>query len=89
MAHVRPVLHRHSCSNETGRNTPKHEFSVEWIALGAFVAKNSNATSISEFVPYWHMFGQFCNDFRAVTKRSETSQNVSFGSNGADRVHSL
>ena len=29
------------------RNTPKHEFSVQWVGSGAFVAKNSDATS-------WH-----------------------------------
>jgi hypothetical protein len=50
MAHVRPVLKKVSWSNEIVRNTPKHEFWVEWIGSGAFVAKNSNATSFSEFV---------------------------------------
>jgi hypothetical protein len=35
------------------------------------------------------MFDKFCNDFRAVTKRSETLQNMSFGSNGVDQVRSL
>src|SRR6185369_1496083 len=29
------------------RNAPKHEFRVQWSGSGAFVAKNSNATS-------WH-----------------------------------
>jgi hypothetical protein len=50
MAHVWPVLKKHSWSNEKVRNTPKHEFWVEWIGSGAFVAKNSNATSFSELV---------------------------------------
>jgi hypothetical protein len=40
MAPVRPVLHRLSCSNETVQNAPKHEFWVQWIGSGAFVAKN-------------------------------------------------
>jgi hypothetical protein len=31
----------------------------------------------------------FCIDFRAVTKGSETLQNMSFGSNGVDHVRSL
>jgi hypothetical protein len=48
MAPVRPILHRVSCSNETVRNAPKHEFWVEWSGLGGFVAKNANATSFSE-----------------------------------------
>jgi hypothetical protein len=37
----------------------------------------------------WCQFGQFFIDFRAVTKRSETPQNRSFGSNGVDQVRSL
>jgi hypothetical protein len=57
--------------------------------LGAFVAKNFESTSFSELVHYWDLFGQFCHDFCAVTKRSETPQNMSFGSNGVDWVHSL
>jgi hypothetical protein len=57
--------------------------------LGAFVAKNFEAISFSELVHYWHRFGKFCYDFRVVTKQSETPQNMSFGSNGVDWVHSL
>jgi hypothetical protein len=85
MAPIRPVLHQLSCNNQTVRNAPKHEFWVEWSGSGAFVAKNFEATSFSKLVRYWHLFGQFCIDFHAVTKRSETPQNVSFGSNGVDR----
>jgi hypothetical protein len=48
MALVRPVLHRLSCNNETVRNTPKHEFWVQWSGSGAFVAKSSDTTSFSE-----------------------------------------
>jgi hypothetical protein len=50
MAPVRPVLHRLSCSNETVLNAPKHEFWVQRIGLGVFVAKNFEATSFSELV---------------------------------------
>jgi hypothetical protein len=50
MTPVRPVLHRLSWSNETVRNTPKHEFWVQWSGSGAFVAKNLSATSFSELV---------------------------------------
>jgi hypothetical protein len=67
----------------------KHEFWVKWSGSGAFVAKKSDATSFSELVRYGHQFNQFCIDFRALTKRSEAPQNMSFGSNGADRVRSL
>jgi hypothetical protein len=50
MAPVRPVLHRLSCSNKTVRNAPKHEFWVQWIGSGAFVAKNSDVTLFTELV---------------------------------------
>jgi hypothetical protein len=48
MALVRHVLHRISCSNETVRNAPKHEFWVQWSGSRAFVTKKANATSFSE-----------------------------------------
>src|SRR6185503_6770386 len=32
------------------RNTPKHEFRVQWGGSGAFVAKNSDATSWHELL---------------------------------------
>jgi hypothetical protein len=32
------------------RNTPKHEFWVQWSGSGAFVAKYVEATSFSELV---------------------------------------
>jgi hypothetical protein len=89
MAPVRPVFDWLSCSNETVRNAPKYEFWVQWSGSGAFVAKRSDATSFSELVRLWHMFGQFSNDFSAVTKRSETPQNMCFGSNGVDTVRLL
>jgi hypothetical protein len=89
MALVRLVLYRLSCTNETVRNVLKDEFCVEWSGSDAFVAKNSNATWFSELVRSWHQFGQFCNDFQAVTKRFETPQNMSSVSNGVDQVRSL
>jgi hypothetical protein len=46
-------------------------------------------TLFSELVRFLHQFGKFCIDFCAVTKRSETPLNISFGSNGLDWVHSL
>jgi hypothetical protein len=38
------------------QNTPKHEFRVQWGGLGAFTAKNSDATSWHELL---HKFGPF------------------------------
>jgi hypothetical protein len=89
MAPVRPVLHQLSCSNETVRNAPKHEFWVQFSGSDAFVAKNTDATLFRELVRQWRQFGQFCIDFRAVTKWSEMPQNMCFGSNGVDQVRSL
>jgi hypothetical protein len=59
MAPVRPILPRLWCSNETVRNTPKHEFWVQWSGSGAFVLKNFEATSFSELVRLRYQFGQF------------------------------
>ena len=54
VALVQPVLYRASCYNKTIQNASKHyethqthEFRAQWCGLGAFVAKNSDATS-------WH-----------------------------------
>ena len=54
IALVQTVLQRVLCTNETLpkciqtlRDAPKYEFRVQWGGLGAFVAKNSDATS-------WH-----------------------------------
>ena len=75
------------------RNAPKLQFRVHWGGSGAFVAKNSDATSWHEL---FHYFGPFCTEFRKVTKRSrmhpnstKTHQNVSLGSNVVDWVRSL
>ena len=53
---VRPVLHRVSLRQANGpectqivRNAPKHQFWVQWGESGAFVAKNSDATSCTNF----------------------------------------
>jgi hypothetical protein len=37
------------CCNETARNIEKHKFWFQWSGSGAFVAKNSGATSFIEF----------------------------------------
>jgi hypothetical protein len=57
MVPVRPVLHRVSCSYEEVQNAPKHEFWVQWSGSGAFVAKIFDATSFSELVRQWDLFG--------------------------------
>ena len=75
------------------RNTPKCQFRVQWGGSGAFVAKNSDATSWHELL---HHFVPFCTEFCKATKRYQMYPNsmkrtklISLGSNGVDRVRSL
>src|SRR6185369_11705354 len=49
------------------RNAPKRLFRVQWGGSGAFVAKNSDATSWHELVL---QFVPFCTEFRKATKQS-------------------
>src|SRR6185312_7857460 len=53
-------------------NAPKRQFRVQWGGSGAFVAKNSDATSWHELL---HLFGPFCIEFRMVIKQSRMHPN--------------
>jgi len=54
------------------QNTPKLEFRVQWGGSGAFVAKNSDATSWHELL---HQFGPFCTEFCNATERCQMHKN--------------
>src|SRR6185503_5303101 len=54
------------------RNAPKRQFRVQWGGSGAFVAKNSDATSRHELL---HSFGLFSIEICEPTKRSQMHQN--------------
>src|SRR6185312_1033164 len=54
------------------QNATKCQFRVRWGVSGAFVAKNSDATSCHELLP---KFGQFCTEFGKATKRSRMHPN--------------
>ena len=54
------------------RNAAKHQVRVQWGGSGAFVAKNSDATSWHELV---HQFDTFCTEFFKPTKRSRMHPN--------------
>src|SRR6185503_263317 len=54
------------------RNAPKHQFIVQWGGSGAFVVKNSDATSWPELL---HKLAPLCTEFRKATKRSRLQQN--------------
>src|SRR6185312_15266435 len=47
------------------RNTPKHEFRGQWGGSGAFITKNSYATSWHEPL---HQVGPFCTECCNATK---------------------
>ena len=53
-------------------NAPKCQLRVQRGGSGAFLAKNSDATSWHELL---HWFGPFCTEFRKATKRSRTYPN--------------
>ena len=53
-------------------NAPKSQFRVQWGGSGAFVAKNSDATSWHELL---HKFGPICTEFCKATKRSQMHPN--------------
>ena len=54
------------------RNAPKCQFRVQWGGSGAFVVKNSDATSWHKL---WHYLGPFCTEFCKATKRSRMLPN--------------
>src|SRR6185295_19815633 len=49
------------------RNAPKHQFRVQWVGSGVFVARNSDATTWHELL---HLFSPICTEFRKATKWS-------------------
>ena len=54
------------------QNIPKRQFRIQQGGSGAFVAKNSDATSWHELL---HQFGPFCLEFRKTNKRSQIHPN--------------
>ena len=54
------------------QNAPKHQFRVQRVGSGAFVAKNSYATSCTNFCA---IFGPFCTEFHNASKRSSMHPN--------------
>jgi len=74
------------------RNAPKCQFRVQWVGSGAFVVKNSAplrdtnyCTSSARFAPSFVRQPNGPKHTEVVRKH----QNISLGSNGVDRVHSL
>src|SRR6185312_16342517 len=54
------------------QNALKHQFRVQWGGSGAFIAKNSDATSWHELL---HKFGPFCTVCCKAARRSQMHPN--------------
>src|SRR6187551_153884 len=81
--------HGFRCSNETDPNEPKHHSWVRKSELGAFVS--FVADSVHRFVSDPNRCIK-CNPvmvFGAVTKLTQTNQNITIGTKKVDRVHSF
>src|SRR6185437_15901909 len=57
---------------EIVQNAQKRQFRVQSGGSGAFVEKNSDATSWHELL---HLFSPFCSEFRKATERSRMHPN--------------
>ena len=102
IAPVQPVLHRVSCSNETLPNAPKHYETHTNMSSGPmgwidsvhcekfrcdFMARTS--ALIAPVQPFLHRVSCSNKTLPNAPKYYETHQNMSLGSNGVGRVHSL
>jgi hypothetical protein len=102
VAPVQPTLHRISCSNETLPNAPKHYETHQNMSLWSngvdrvrslwkipmrFMART--CALIAPVQPVLHRVSCSNETLPNAPKHYETRQNISLGSNGAGRVHSL
>ena len=78
------------------QNTEKHQFGVQWVGSGSFVAKNSDMTSwhklfslIAPLQPSLHQVSCGNETIPNAPKHHEMHQNLSLWSNGVERVRSL
>ena len=101
IALVQPVVHRVSCTNETltyptkhYENAPKHEFRVQWGWIACircqkfrceFVARTFALIALVQ--PISHRIS--CSNETIHNAPKHYKMNMSLGSNGVDRVHSL
>ena len=61
---------------QTLRNAPEHEFRVQQYGSDAFVAKNSDATSLHELLHFLHQLDPICIEFCAVMKLCKCTPNI-------------
>ena len=99
---IQPILHWVSCSNEILPNAPKHNETHTNMSLGSngwvgcihwknfqnnFMAQT--CALIAPVQPVLHWVSCSNETLPNAPKDYETHQNMSLGSNGVDRVHSL
>ena len=102
IAPVQPVLQRVSCSNETLPNAPKHYEMHQNMSLGSNgvdrvcslrkILMRLHGTNFALIAPVQHVLHRVsCSNeiLPNAPKHYETHTNMSLGSNGVGRVHSL
>jgi len=81
--------------NQIVRNTPKHEFRVQWVDPGVSCSEFQHDfmawtfALIAPFQPVLHRVSQGNKTVPNASKQYETNQNMSLGSNGVDLERSV
>jgi hypothetical protein len=88
MVPVQLVLHRLSWSNETVQNVPKHGFWVQWSGSGASLRKDLTQLHLANMC-VMALVRPVLQGFSCSNETVRNATNMSFGSNGVDRVRSL
>ena len=96
---VRPILHRVSCGNQTVPNSPKWYKTHKNVSLGSNgvdlcvrcekFRRDFMAWPFSLVRPVLHRVSSSNKTLPNAPKYNETHQNMSLGTNGVGRVHSL
>jgi len=102
IAPVQPVLQRVSCSNETLPNATKHYETHQNMSLGSngvdrfrslrkipMRLRGTNFSLVAPVQPVLYRASCSNKTIQNASKHYETHQNMSLGSNGVGRVHSL
>ena len=61
---------------QTQRNATTHEYWVQWGGSGAFIAKNSDTTSLHEVLHFLHQLDPICTDLCAIMKLCKCTPNI-------------
>jgi hypothetical protein len=89
MALVRPVLHQLSCRNKRSEMQQNMSFGSNRVDQLRSLQKMPMQLRLANLSVNGASSASFASTFVLVAKLSETSQNMSFGSNRVDQVRSL